>query len=433
MGPAPATRKALERAGLTLDRHRSRSRSTKRSPASTSRSRRSSASIATRSNVNGGAIALGHPLGMTGTRLLLTLTLELAPPRQEVRPRHGVHRRRTGHRGDCREDDRKSEFEVSRRPEFSQLDRTRVRHGMIKTVGVLGCGLMGAGIAQVSAAAGFKTIVREVNEGVLDKGLGRIEKFLTTASRRARSRPRIATRRSATSRDDRRTRDLKDCDLVIEAIVENVDDKKQAYAQVEARRRPARASSRRTPRRSASPSWRRRRSGPDRFGGLHFFNPVPLMKLVEVVRALTTSQETYDALYRVSRRRSARSRSPRPTSGGFIVNRLLVPYLLDAIRCFEEGLGTVEDIDKGMKLGCGYPMGPLHAARLRRPRHDLLHREHHVRRIPRDAVRAAAAAEADGARRTSRQEDRPRASTTTRSVAERRATKTSKTEVRMPS
>ena len=124
------------------------------------------------------------------------------------------------------------------------------------------------------------------------------------------------------------------------------------------------------------------------------------MKLVEVIRALTTSDETYDALFAFAK---AVGKEPitAPDKGGFIVNRLLVPYLLDAIRCLEEGLGTVEDIDKGMKLGCGHPMGPLHAARLRRARHDVLHREHHVRRVPRNALCAAAAAQAHGARRAS--------------------------------
>ena len=130
------------------------------------------------------------------------------------------------------------------------------------------------------------------------------------------------------------------------------------------------------------------------------------MKLVEVIRALTTSQDTYQALFAFAQ---AVGKEPitAPDKGGFIVNRLLVPYLLDAIRCVEEGLGTVEDIDKGMKLGCGHPMGPLDAARLRRPRHDLLHRQHHVRRVPRDALCAAAAAEAHGAGGSSREEERP--------------------------
>jgi 3-hydroxybutyryl-CoA dehydrogenase len=144
---------------------------------------------------------------------------------------------------------------------------------------------------------------------------------------------------------------------VIEAIVENVEVKKQAYAQVEANVGAhcliASNTSSLCITELAAGTTR-----PDKVGGLHFFNPVPLMKLVEVIRALTTSDETYHELFAFAK---AVGKEPitAPDKGGFIVNRLLVPYLLDAIRCVEEGLGTVEDIDKGMKLGCGHPMGPL--------------------------------------------------------------------------
>jgi 3-hydroxybutyryl-CoA dehydrogenase len=200
----------------------------------------------------------------------------------------------------------------------------------IKTVGVLGCGLMGAGIAQVSAAAGFKTIVLEVNEDVLKKGLGRIEKFLTDGVAKGK---------------------------VTDAIIENVELKKQAYAQVEGIVGPHCLIASNT----SSLCITELGAGtkrPDKVGGLHFFNPVPVMKLVEVIRALATSQDTHDALMGFAK---AIGKEPisAPDRGGFIVNRLLVPYLLDAIRCFEEGLGTAQDIDNGMKLGCGHPMGPL--------------------------------------------------------------------------
>jgi 3-hydroxybutyryl-CoA dehydrogenase len=227
----------------------------------------------------------------------------------------------------------------------------------IETVGVLGCGLMGAGIAQVAAAAGFKTIVLEVNEGVLAKGLARIDKFLeggvAKGKMTADAKAEILARLTGTTS----YADLAGCDLVIEAIVENVDAKRQAYAQVEAVVGPecliaSNTSSLCVTELAASTKR------PDRFGGLHFFNPVPLMKLVEVIRALTTSQATHDALMAFA---TAIGKEPvsAPDRGGFIVNRLLVPYLLDAVRCLEEGLGTVEDIDKGMMLGCGYPMGPF--------------------------------------------------------------------------
>ena len=227
----------------------------------------------------------------------------------------------------------------------------------IETVGVLGCGLMGSGIAQISAAAGFTTVVLEVNEGVLQKGLGRVNKFLSdgVAKGNIAAEDRDKTLGNLTGTTN--YADLKDCDLVIEAIVENVEVKKQAYAQVEAHVGShcliASNTSSLCITELAAGTTR-----PDKVGGLHFFNPVPLMKLVEVIRALTTSQATYDELFAFAK---AVGKEPitAPDKGGFIVNRLLVPYLLDAIRCVEEGLGTVQDIDNGMKLGCGHPMGPL--------------------------------------------------------------------------
>jgi 3-hydroxybutyryl-CoA dehydrogenase len=227
----------------------------------------------------------------------------------------------------------------------------------IKTVGVLGCGLMGSGVAQVSAAAGYKTIVADVHRKVLDRGMARIQKFLDDG---------IAKGKLTTEQKDQTLGNLtattemaamKDCDLIIEAITEHVDDKVAAYKLLEA------AVSAETIFATNTSSLcitelAARTNRPDRFGGLHFFNPVPLMKLVEVIRALTTSHETYDVLFAFA---ESLGKEPitAPDKPGFIVNRLLVPYLLDAIRCYERGLGTLEDIDKGMKLGCGYPMGPF--------------------------------------------------------------------------
>jgi 3-hydroxybutyryl-CoA dehydrogenase len=195
----------------------------------------------------------------------------------------------------------------------------------IKTVGVLGCGLMGSGIAQVCAASGYKTIVREVNDQFLDRGLGRIRKFLD--------------------------------DGVAKGKVAGLEEKKQTYAALEGCLQAhtlfvSNTSSLCITELAASTKR------PDKFAGLHFFNPVPIMKLVEVIRALTTSDETYDAMMRFAQ---SLGKEPitAPDRPGFIVNRLLVPYLLDAVRAYENGLGTLEDIDKGMKLGCGYPMGPF--------------------------------------------------------------------------
>jgi 3-hydroxybutyryl-CoA dehydrogenase len=227
----------------------------------------------------------------------------------------------------------------------------------VKTVGVLGCGLMGAGIAQVSAAAGFKTIVREVDQGLLDKGLGRIRKFLDDGMTKGKvtAEQRDTTLGNLTGATEFSA--MGPCDLVIEAIIENIDDKAAAYAALESVVGPDAIFASNTSSLCIT-ELAARTKRPDKFGGLHFFNPVPLMKLVEVVRGLSTSDQTYQSLMEFSR---ALGKEPvtAPDKPGFIVNRLLVPYLLDAIRCYERGLGTVEDIDKGMKLGCGYPMGPL--------------------------------------------------------------------------
>jgi 3-hydroxybutyryl-CoA dehydrogenase len=227
----------------------------------------------------------------------------------------------------------------------------------IRTVGVLGCGLMGSGIAHVSAAAGYKTVVREVNDAALQAGLGRIRKFLADGVAKGKVTEDAQAKTLANLTGTANTADLKDCDIVIEAIVENLDEKRAVYGAVEAVVGPdtilASNTSSLCITELAAATKR-----PDRFGGLHFFNPVPLMKLVEVIRALTTSEQTAQTLTTFAR---SLGKEPiaAPDRPGFIVNRLLVPYLLDAIRAYENGLGTLEDIDKGMKLGCGYPMGPF--------------------------------------------------------------------------
>ena len=227
----------------------------------------------------------------------------------------------------------------------------------IRTVGVLGCGLMGAGIAQVSAASGYKTIVREVNQGLLDKGLGRIRKFLDdgVAKGKVTSEQRDGTLGNLSGATDFSA--MGGCDLIVEAIIENIDEKAAAYAALESVLGPDAILASNTSSLCVT-ELASRTKRPDRFAGLHFFNPVPLMKLVEVVRGLSTSDATYQALMEFSR---SLGKEPvtAPDKPGFIVNRLLVPYLLDAIRCYERGLGTIDDIDKAMKLGCGYPMGPL--------------------------------------------------------------------------
>ncbi len=227
----------------------------------------------------------------------------------------------------------------------------------IRTVGVLGCGLMGSGIAQVAAGAGYKTIVREVNDSALQAGLGRVKKFLSDGVSKGKVTGEAQAATLGNLSGTTNTADLEDCDIVIEAIVENLDEKRAIYQAVEAAVRPdaiiASNTSSLCITELAAATKR-----PDRFGGLHFFNPVPLMKLVEVIRALTTSEETARTLTSFA---TSLGKEPiaAPDRPGFIVNRLLVPYLLDAIREYERGLGTIEDIDKGMKLGCGHPMGPF--------------------------------------------------------------------------
>ena len=224
----------------------------------------------------------------------------------------------------------------------------------IRTVGVLGCGLMGSGIAQVAAAAGYKTIVREVSDEALQAGMGRIRKFLADGVAKGKVSEDAQSKTLANLTGTNSANDLAACDIVIEAIVENLEEKRALYRAVEAVVRPETIIASNT----SSLCITELASGtgrPDRFGGLHFFNPVPL---VEVIRALTTSEETNRTLTAFA---ESLGKQPiaAPDRPGFIVNRLLVPYLLDAIREYERGLGTIEDIDNGMKLGCGHPMGPF--------------------------------------------------------------------------
>jgi 3-hydroxybutyryl-CoA dehydrogenase len=227
----------------------------------------------------------------------------------------------------------------------------------IKTVGVLGCGLMGSGIAQISAAAGYKTIVREIEEPFLKKGLGRIAKFLAGGVDKGKVTAEEKDKTLGNLSGTTTLEDLKDCDLVIEAIVENVEEKAKAYAILDGVV-GAHAIFCSNTSSLCITELAARTKRPDRFAGLHFFNPVPLMKLVEVIRGLTTSDDTYHQVFAFAQ---SLGKEPitAPDKPGFIVNRLLVPYLLDAIRAHENGLGTIEDIDKGMKLGTGYPMGPF--------------------------------------------------------------------------
>ena len=227
----------------------------------------------------------------------------------------------------------------------------------IQKVGVVGCGLMGSGIAQVAAQSGFATIVREVSPELVEKGLKAIEKNLSrlvekstiTDAQKGEIRGRL---KGTTSVDD-----LKQCDFIIEAIIEQLPAKRELFSKLDAIC-PASTifasnTSSLTITEMATATKR-----PDRFVGLHFFNPVPVMKLVEVVKTIATAPAVYDEVLAFA---SKLGKTPvrAKDSTGFIVNRLLVPYLLDAVRALEEGAGSIEDIDNSMKLGCGYPMGPF--------------------------------------------------------------------------
>jgi 3-hydroxybutyryl-CoA dehydrogenase len=227
----------------------------------------------------------------------------------------------------------------------------------IRTVGVCGAGLMGNGIAQTCASAGLDVVLMEVAEAPLRKGVASIaaslDRFVEKGKLSQADRD-AAFGRIRTTTD---VKDLKDCDLVIEAIVENAAVKKPLFEQLDALLAPHALICTNTSSlcviELAAATKR-----PDKVAGLHFFNPVPIMKLVEVVKTIATTQATVDALFAFSLK-LGKEPILTPDTPGFVVNRLLIPYLLYAIRVYEQGLASKEDIDKGMKLGCGYPMGPL--------------------------------------------------------------------------
>jgi len=227
----------------------------------------------------------------------------------------------------------------------------------IKKVGVVGCGLMGHGIAQVAATAGYDVIVREVDDARLQAGMGKIEKQLARAVEKGKSSKEDADAVRARLTTTTEYADLADCDLIIEAIVENLDAKLEVWKALDGIAKPEAIFATNT---SSLPviSQAAATQRPDRFIGLHFFNPAQVMKLLEVIRAVTTSDEAFDAGMAFGEKIGKRS-IPTKDKAGFIVNRLLVPYMLDAIRAYEEGVGSVSDIDDAMKAGAGHPMGPL--------------------------------------------------------------------------
>ena len=227
----------------------------------------------------------------------------------------------------------------------------------IQKVGVVGLGLMGSGIAQVAAQAGFPVVAREVSGDLVDKGLKGIEKNLARLVEKGTlteaAKGEIRGRLKGTTNLE----DLKDCDLIIEAIIEQLPAKRELYAALDALCPPRTIFASNTSSLSIT-EMATATKRPNRFVGLHFFNPVPVMKLVEVIRTIATDPAVFEEAVAFG---AKVGKTPVRTSDrtGFIVNRLLVPYLLDAVRALEEGVGTVVDIDEGMRLGCGHPMGPL--------------------------------------------------------------------------
>lgn len=227
----------------------------------------------------------------------------------------------------------------------------------IQKIGIVGCGQMGAGIAEITAKSGIEVIAREVDQQLLDRGLGRIEKSLGRAVDKGKLE--AADRDAALGRITGTTKlgDLADCDLIVEAVPEDKELKKELFGQLDdICKKEAMFCTNTSSLVVTELAMATER--PDRFACLHFFNPVPVMKLVEVVRTILTSDDVYETLFEFTKK-VGKTPVAAVDSSGFIVNRLLIPYLLDGIRVYEAGLASRDDIDTAMKFGCGHPMGPL--------------------------------------------------------------------------
>jgi 3-hydroxybutyryl-CoA dehydrogenase len=227
----------------------------------------------------------------------------------------------------------------------------------ISKVGVVGCGLMGHGITQICAQAGWDVVVREANQDRLDAGIGKIEKQLARAVEKGRASQEDADAVRARIEPTLDYGDLADCDLVIEAMTEELGAKLEMWREVDELVKDdaifaTNTSSLAVIDQAASTSR------PDRFCGMHFFNPAQVMPLLEVVQTVTTSEETLKTAFEVGEKLGKTTVHAKDKTG-FIVNRLLVPYMLDAIRAYEEGVGSIAEIDDAMKAGAGHPMGPL--------------------------------------------------------------------------
>ncbi|GCE16509.1 3-hydroxyacyl-CoA dehydrogenase family protein [Dictyobacter kobayashii] len=227
----------------------------------------------------------------------------------------------------------------------------------IRKVGVIGCGLMGGGIAQTCAQSGYITVVREVNQELLDKGLARID----AAWHKMESKGKLTAQQAAETREHLRgtieLEDLADCDVIIEAVIENMEEKLRLYPALDRLLKPEALLLSNTSSLSVTQMGAVTKR-PDKIAGLHFFNPAPVMQLVEIVRTISTSDETIETVQQFARSLGKTPVLAKDTAG-FIVNFLLIPYLISAVRMLENGVATRDDIDTAMKLGCGYPMGPF--------------------------------------------------------------------------
>jgi 3-hydroxybutyryl-CoA dehydrogenase len=227
----------------------------------------------------------------------------------------------------------------------------------IKTVGIVGCGLMGSGIAEVCARTGYQVVVREVNEELLQNGLGRIQKSLSKAVARGKATQEQADQAMASIQGTLDLADFSGCDLVVEAAIENMALKKDIFAELDAILPPHAILGSNTSSLCITELASVTKRG-DKVLGIHFFNPVPIMPLLEFVRTILTSDETMDTVHQFGASLGKTMVTAKDTPG-FIVNRLLIPYLLDAVRVYEDGLASREDIDAAIKLGLNHPMGPL--------------------------------------------------------------------------
>ena len=229
--------------------------------------------------------------------------------------------------------------------------------GEIEKVGVLGAGLMGHGIAQVAATAGYDVVLREVDDATLEKGIGKIEKQLARAVEKGKSSQEDADAIRARIHGTTDYGDFADCDLVVEAITEDLGLKLEMWRELDGIVKDEAFFATNTSSLAVIDQAAVTKR-PDRFLGLHFFNPAQVMKLLEVIRCVTTSDEAFEAGMAFGQK-CGKLTVPTRDTAGFIVNRLLVPYMLDAIRGYEEGIGSIDAIDEAMKAGAGHPMGPL--------------------------------------------------------------------------